>query len=182
MYLEYSFIFVNGGKRREITSFLNQPIPSEKIEEILESAWLAPTGNNLPSREFTVVNDRGMLDHLSETTPYVPWLKEANYAIVITSRPTISKYWIQDSSIASGYIWLAAVNTGLGCAFGAVFNATDEVESEQREMYVRDALNIPNDRRVLAILGLGYAKEKPKKKDLPNKKEIIHYGLFDQDH
>jgi hypothetical protein len=74
------------------------------------------------------------------------------------------------------------VDAGLGCAFGAVFNATDEVESEQREMYVRDALNIPNDRRVMAILGLGYGKEKPKKKDLPNKKEIIHYGLFDQDH
>jgi nitroreductase len=164
--------------RREITSFLDKTIPKEKIEGILETAWLAPTGNNLPSREFIVVNERGMLDHLSNTTPYVPWLKEANYAIVITGRPTVSKYWIQDASIASGYIWLSAVNSGLGCAFGAVFNSTDEVESAERENYVREALKIPNDRRVLAILGVGYAKEKPYKKELPSKNEMIHFGSF----
>ncbi|WP_299095798.1 nitroreductase family protein [uncultured Metabacillus sp.] len=166
--------------RREITSFSNQSIPKETIEEILEVAWLSPTGNNLPSREFIVVNDRGMLDHLANTTPYMPWLKEATYAIVITGRPTVSKYWIQDSSIASGYIWLAAVNAGLGCAFGAVFNAADEVESEQRETYVRNALNIPNDRRVLAILGLGYGKDQPNKKELVKKNEIIYYHTFRQ--
>lgn len=164
--------------RRETTSFLNQRISDEIIEEILETTWLAPTGNNLPSREFIVVNERMMLDHLANTTPYVQWLKQANYAIVITARPIISKYWLQDSSIASGYIWLAAVNAGLGCAYGAVFNAVDEIESKQRETYVKEALNIPDDRRVLVILGLGYAKEKPNKKDLPNKNEIIYYHSF----
>ncbi|KKI91998.1 nitroreductase [Bacillus sp. SA1-12] len=164
--------------RREISSFTEQSIPKEIIEEILEVAWLSPTGNNLPSREFIVVKDRVMLDHLANTTPYMPWLKEANAGIVITGRLSVGKYWIQDSSIASGYIWLAAVNAGLGCAFGAVFNAVDEVESEQREAYVRNALNIPKDRRVLTILGLGYAKEKPNKKDMISKNEIIYFDSF----
>jgi nitroreductase len=173
--MEFNHLVSN---RREITSFLDQSIPNEIIEKILETAWLAPTGNNLPSREFIVVKDQRMLNYLSNTTPYVPWLKEANCAIVITGRPTISKYWIQDSSIASGYLWLAAVDNGLGCAFGAVFNAVDEVESEQRETYVKEALHIPKDRRVLAILGLGYEKQKPNKKELPDKSEIIYYGTF----
>ena len=119
-----------------------------------------------------------MLDHLANTIPYVQWLKQANYAIVITGRPSISKYWLQDSSIASEFIWLAAVNAGLGCAFGAVFNDVDEIESKQRETYVKEALNIPDDRRVLAILGLGYAKENRIRRICPIKMRssiIIHF-------
>lgn len=164
--------------RREITSFLDQCISNNELENIIDAAWLAPTGNNLPSREFIVVKDKEVLINLSRTTPYVPWLKEANCAIVITGRPEISKYWIQDGSIAAGYIWLAAVNEGIGCAFGAVFNAMDEKESVEREAFVKEELHIPKDRRVLAILGMGYAKEKPNKKKLSGKTEIIHYGSF----
>ena len=166
--------------RREITSFLDQSISNEKLESILEAAWLAPTGNNLPSREFIVVKDKEVLLNLSRTTPYVPWLKEANCAVVITGRPEISKYWIQDGSIAAGYIWLSAVNAEIGCAFGAVFNAMDEKESGEREAFVKEELHIPKDRRVLAILGLGYAKDKPNKKKLPKKTEMIHYETFEK--
>ncbi|MGO4886326.1 nitroreductase family protein [Anaerobacillus sp. MEB173] len=165
--------------RREITSFSNRPIPSEVLDSIVEVAILAPTGNNLPSREFIVVQERKMLDHLSEATPYVKWLKESQAAIVITGRPNISKYWLQDGSISSGYIWLSAVNEGVGCAFGAILNTTDNEESEQREGYVRDALTIPKDRRILAILGLGYVKENPKKKQMIPKNELVHYETFE---
>ncbi|MGN7941596.1 nitroreductase family protein [Virgibacillus sp. 6R] len=173
--MEFNEVVAN---RREITSFLTKPIPYDVLERILSSAYLAPTGNNLPSREFIVVNDKEMLQTLSKTTPYVSWLNEASFAIVITGRPDVSKYWIQDSSIASSFIWLSAVNEGIGCAFGAVLNTTDEKESEQRETYVKEALAIPSNRRVLAILGLGYPNEKPKEKVLPEMSEIIYYGKF----
>ena len=108
------------------------------------------------------------------------WLKEAQGAIVITGCPEISKYWLQDASIASSYIWLAAVNEGLGCAFGAVYNITDETESSQREEYVRHALSIPTDRRIVAILGLGYMNEQPLEKKIIPKDTIVHYDVFHQ--
>ncbi|WP_226669579.1 nitroreductase family protein [Metabacillus litoralis] len=165
-------------KRREITSFLDREISSEVMEEIVNQAILSPTGNNLPSREFIVVKKRETLDQLSNTTPYVKWLQEAQSAIIITGNPNVSKYWLQDASIASSFIWLAAVNEGVGCAFGAIFNITDEIESEQREQFVRTVLNIPQDRKVVAILGLGYQKEEPNKKEIHPKETIVHYDTF----
>ncbi|MBM7605555.1 nitroreductase [Metabacillus crassostreae] len=165
-------------KRREITSFLDREISSEVMEEILNQAILSPTGNNLPSREFIVVKKRETLDQLSSTTPYVKWLKEAQSAIIITGNPKVSKYWLQDASIASSFIWLAAVNEGVGCAFGAIFNISDDIESEQREQFVRTVLNIPQERQVVAILGLGYQKEEPNKKEIHPKETIVHYGTF----
>jgi len=166
--------------RREMTKFTNKAIPMETIEEIIQQVSLSPTGNNLPSREFIIVKNRKTLDYLSETTPYMKWLKEAQGAIVITGCPNISKYWLQDASIASSYIWLAAVNEGLGCAFGAVFNITDEAETLHREDYVKNALSIPSDRKIVAILGLGYISDQPAKKKVIPKEDIVHYEVFNQ--
>lgn len=40
----------------------------------------------------------------------------AQAAIVVTGRPNVSKYWLQDGSIVTAFIWLAATDLepGLG--------------------------------------------------------------------
>lgn len=165
-------------ERREITSFKDEIVPKEELEKVIEAGYLAPSGNNLPSREFIVVSSRKMLDQLAKTTPFMPWLKEATGAIVITGRPAVSKYWIQDASIASGFMWLRATELGLGVGFGAVYHHEDATESEKREKWVRDLMKLPSDRRVIAILGLGYTKQMPNKKSLPPRDEIVYYESF----
>lgn len=165
-------------QRREITNYQAKEIPDNLLEEIIESAYLSPTGNNLPSREFVVVKNREMLVHLAKTTPFMPWLTEAAAAIVVTGRPAVSKYWLQDASIACGFIWLSAVEKELGAAFGAVYHAEDEAESERRESHVRDALGIPEDRRIVAIIGLGYPAEIPAPKKHVAKEDIVYYEKF----
>lgn len=164
--------------RREITSFKEEKVSKEELDKVVEAGYLAPTGNNLPSREFIVVSKREMLDQLANTTPFMPWLKEATGAVVITGRPIVSKYWIQDASIASGFMWLRATELGLGVGFGAVYHHEDATESERREKWVRDLLHLPSDRRVIAILGLGYTKQLPKQKTLLAKSEIIYYDIY----
>jgi len=165
-------------KRREITRFLNKPIHKEELETLLNAGYLAPAGNNLPSREFILVTEQDVLQHLSQATPFVPWLRSSAAAIVITGRPDISKYWLQDASIASAFIWLAAADLGLGAAFGAIYHAEDAVESKKREDYVRDALLISNDRSIIAILGLGYPEQEPPAKELPQRQSIVYYEKF----
>lgn len=164
--------------RREITSFKAKPVPNDLLERILDAGYLAPTGNNLPSRELVIVTNKKMLETLEKTTPYMEWLKESSAAIVITGRPDVSKYWIQDGSISSAFMWLRATELEVGIGFGAVFNFEDSKESAKREQWVRDSLDIPEDRRVLAILGIGYPENKPKTKKLPPREEIIHYESF----
>jgi hypothetical protein len=101
----------------------------------------------------------------------------AQAAIVVTGKPRISKYWLQDASFACAYIWLEAVEVGLGSAFGAVYNAEDEQGSVKRESYARNLLGIPEECRVVAALGLGYPNETPKpKKNVP--REVVYVEKF----
>src|SRR5690625_4532958 len=165
-------------KRREIVKFENKDIPSDVLEAIVDATYYATTGNNLPSKDIIVITEEQTLKQLKNTTPFMPWIEEAKGAIAITGRPDVSKYWLQDTSIAAGYCWLEAVNQGLGAAFGAVYHSEDEEESERRESYARKILHIPDDRKVVAIIGFGYpAEEKPPKKHLP-REEMIHYNYF----
>ncbi|MBM7554246.1 nitroreductase family protein [Thalassobacillus pellis] len=164
--------------RREITKFLDEEIPADTLEKILEAAYMSPSGNNLPSREFLLTVQREKLDQLSHATPFVPWLKEATAAIVVTGRPDVSKYWLQDASIACGYIWLSAVEQGLGAAFGAIYHAEDPAESTKRETLVREVTGIPEDRKIVAIIGMGYPKGEVKPKKLLSREEIVYYENF----
>lgn len=165
-------------KRREITKFKNKDIPSDVLEAIVDATYYAPTGNNLPSKDIVVITEPDLLNKLKDTTPFMPWMEQVKGAIAITGRPTVSKYWLQDTSIAAGYCWLETVNQGLGAAFGAIYHAEDEVESERRESYARKILHIPDDRKVVAIIGFGYPDEVKPPKQLIPKEEMIHYQRF----
>ena len=102
----------------------------------------------------------------------------AQTAIVVTGRPDISKYWLQDASIATAFIWLTAADLQLGVGFGAVYHSEDAEESLIRETYAREALNIPSDRRIVAILGLGFPVEKLQAKKMLERNDIVFYESF----
>ncbi|OZU87153.1 nitroreductase [Virgibacillus indicus] len=164
--------------RREITKYLDEPIPADTLKKVADAGFFAPSGNNLPSKNLIVVQNRESLDRLAETTPYMKWLKEAPAAIVVSGKPKASKYWLQDASIASAFIWLEAVEVGLGAAFGAVYHSEDEQESIDRENHVRNLLDIPGEYRIVAVLGLGYPEETPNpKKHLP-REDVVHNEKF----
>lgn len=171
-------VFETIEKRREVTSFKEKAISKSDLERILDAGYLSPSGNNLPSREFVLVTNRKQLVHLSNATPFMPWLKEAAAGVVVTGRPDISKYWLQDASIACGFMWLAAVELNLGAAFGAIYHAQDEEESMRREDYVRKTLSIPADRKIIAVLGFGYPEHQPPKKTLLPREDIVRYETF----
>lgn len=161
-------------KRREITQFKPEPLPDDVQKQLIQAAYLAPSGNNLPSREFIVVTDREKLNALATTTPYMKWLETAAAAVVIVSDQQLSKYWLQDASIAGGFLWLTAVSLGLGAAWGAVYHAEDAAESAKRETYAREQLGIPEHLRVVAILGLGYPAVEPGPKEMYPVERVLH--------
>ncbi|GGA85297.1 nitroreductase family protein [Ornithinibacillus halotolerans] len=164
--------------RREITKFEDRKIQENILEQVVDAGLFAPTGNNLPSKNLIVVQNRDMLDQLAETTPYMKWLKEATAGIVVTGKPNVSKYWLQDASFACAFIWLEAVEVGLGSAFGAVYHSEDQKETEKREGYVRDLLNIPDEQRIVAVLGLGYPSMTPDPKKHVPREEVVFYEKF----
>lgn len=167
-------------KRREITKFTTEPIPVDILEKLVRSAYLAPSGNNLPSREFILVTDRQKMNLLSKTTPYMKWLDESAAAVVIVSDQALSKYWLQDASIAGGFLWLTAVSYGLGAAWGAVYHSEDPEESVRREKYAREQLGIPDSLRVVAIIGLGWPAMEPAPKEMYPLEQVLHWEMYNQ--
>jgi nitroreductase len=167
-------------KRREITRFKPDPVPREVLDQLLRALHLAPSGNNLPSREFVIVENRETLQTLAQTTPYMKWLEEAAGAAVIFAAPEVSKYWLQDATIAGAFLWLAATSLGLGAAWGAVYHSEDAEESRRREDHVRRTLGIPESYRVVAILGFGRPAAEPAPKDPIPVERVFHkerYGM-----
>lgn len=165
-------------RRREITRFRPDPLPEALLKTLLHALHLAPTGNNAVSREFVVVRNRTCLDALSQTTPYMVWLREAALGVVIVADPQISKYWLQDATLAGGFLWLAAVEQELGMAWGAVYHSEEAAESVRREDYVRHQLAIPSGKRVVAILGIGYPSVQPPPKQLHPKDAVLHFETY----
>ena len=165
-------------RRREITSFAPVEIPAEALERLEEALYLAPAGNNLPSREFVIVQDRSTLKALAQTTPYMKWMERAAAGVVVIADPALSKYWLQDASIAGAFLWLAAESLGLGAAWGAVYHAEDAEESRKREAHVRGLLNIPERYRVVAGIGLGYPAVRPGPKEMYPRERVLHRETF----
>lgn len=165
-------------KRREITAYKEMSISEEDLSKLKTVLYQAPTGNNLPSREFILITNKPLLAQLSKTTPYMRWLEQAAAGVVIIGHEELSKYWLQDASIAGGYLWLAATSLGLGAAWGAVYHAEDQQESAQRESYVQDLLDIPKKYRVVAILGMGYPANDPPPKEMYAEDVVFHLNGY----
>jgi nitroreductase/NAD-dependent dihydropyrimidine dehydrogenase PreA subunit len=53
--------------RRSIRAFKDKPIENDKIKKIIEGASFAPSGHNSQSTEFLVVQDKVMLNQVSES-------------------------------------------------------------------------------------------------------------------
>lgn len=167
-------------RRREITRFAPTPLPREYVAALLEAGYHSVSGNNLPSREFILVEDKDDLAALATATPFMPWLETAPLGIVIAGNPGESKYWLQDATIATSNIWLVAVELGLGAAWGAIHHSEDAAECERRERVVREVLGIPAALRPVSILGIGYPAVQPGPKEHYPLERVLHKGRFGQ--
>ncbi|NIV93409.1 NAD(P)H-dependent dehydrogenase/reductase, partial [candidate division KSB1 bacterium] len=102
-------------KRRSIRKYQGKPIPPETVDSIVEALLRAPTSRGKNSWEFVVVNDPGLLENLSRSKPHgASFLKNAALGIVVCGNPQVSDVWIEDASIASIFVHLAAAALGLG--------------------------------------------------------------------
>ena len=102
-------------KRRSIRKYLDKQVEAEKIDSMVEAVLRAPTSRGKNSWEFVVVTDPGLLEKLSNAKPHgANFLKNAALGIVVCANPQISDVWIEDASIASIFIHLAAAALDLG--------------------------------------------------------------------
>jgi nitroreductase len=137
-------------KRQSVRSYLPDEVSSEKLEKILQAARLAPSAGNIQPWHFIVVSDRQKRKKLSKGR-YAKFLAESPVVLVGCGDKKASPNWhTVDTAIAMQNIVLTATSEGLATCWIGSFN-----ENQAKEL-----LSIPERYRVIALLAVGYRREK----------------------
>jgi nitroreductase len=167
--------------RRSIRKYQDKPVESEKIDSLVEAVLRAPTSMGKNSWEFVVVTDPALLQKLSSAKPHgATFLKNAALGIVVCGIPQISDVWIEDASIASIFIHLAAASLELGSCWIQIRERKHN-DTQTAEAYIAEILNLPAHIKVESIIAIGYPDERKSvhpRESLPyDKVSLNNYGV-----
>lgn len=168
------------GKRRSIRQFTDELLTHEQVEFILKAALKSPSSKNKMPWEFVVVENKDMLQRLSECKKYGSKpIAGCALAVVVLADPFASDVWVEDASIASYMMQLQAEDLGLGSCWIQVRGRINDDNNIPAEEYVRDLLDIPMHMQVLSIMVFGHkAQEKAPYDEDKLKWEKIHIDKF----
>lgn len=142
--------------RRSVRRYTADPVKESMINDLLEAAMCAPSGNNEKPWQFVVINDRNILDTIPVFHPYASALKRAQVAILVCGDLSLEKthdLWIQDCAAATQNILLEAQSEGLGAVWLGLYPEEDRV-SAMRKLLLMPEYIIP-----FAIIPVGYPDE-----------------------
>ena len=159
-------------KRRSIRSFKAVPVEDEKKDMLIEAALRSPSSMGRNPWEFIIVTEKELLIRLSKSKPHgANFLKNAPLAIVVCADPAKCDVWIEDASIASILIHVAAGSLELGSCWIQIRSRRHSDDKSAGE-YISELLGIPPGIEVESIIAIGYPDEiKP-----GHKKESLQFN------
>lgn len=146
-------------KRRSIRKFKPVPVERAKVDKLIETALRSPSSRGFNPWRFVVVDQPEILEQLSTAKPHGgAFLKKAPLGIVVIADPEKCDVWVEDCSIASILIQLAAQALGLGSCWVQI-RRREHNETMGAETYIRQLLSIPDNLRVESVIAIGYPDE-----------------------
>jgi nitroreductase len=155
--------------RRSIRIYEEKPVPKATIEEIIDTARLAPSANNIQPWEFVVVTDPGMRRRIADLTDYGKFIAQAGACVAVFAKDV--KHYLEDGSAATENILVAAHALGLGTCWVAGYKK-DYAEP------IRDLLGVPADFKMVALISLGYPAQKVEPHGKRALGEVLHWERF----
>ena len=138
-------------KRKSVRSYEPTPVPDEKLRKVLEAARLAPSAGNFQPWRFIAVLDPQKRRKIARGCRFGHFLAESPVVIVGCGDQKASPHWYAiDTCIAMENLVLAATGEGFGTCWIGAFN----------EKTIREMLKIPSHLKIVALLALGYPREK----------------------
>ena len=148
--------------RRSIRRYEERPVDKEKIDQLVEAVLRSPSSRGFNPWRFVVVTDSQMLEKLSKAKPHgASFLKNAPLAVVICADPSVSDVWVEDASIASIIVHLAAADLGLGSCWVQIRKRSHESGKSASEV-IGELLDLPEEMEVESIVAIGYPAEEKK--------------------
>lgn len=150
-------------RRHSVRKFTDQPVDRGIIDEMIAEAMTAPSSRNSRSTGFMIVEDKSVLEAISEMRESgSAFVKDAAAAIVVLGDAGKTDLWVDNASISTTYLMLSAVDKGLGSCWvhvnGRPRSKTDASKG-MAEDYLRELLGIKDNMNVLCVLALGYESE-----------------------
>lgn len=167
--MEYSALIA---ARYSVRAYRPDPVEDEKLQEILESARLAPTAANRQPFQLVVMHTSGREAEIGKIY-HRPWFVQAPLVIAVCALS--SQAWVResdrfnarfiDSAIVADHLILAAANLGLGTCWVAAFN----VEA------ARSVLRLPAEVEPVIFTPLGYPADQPGPKIRKPLADLVRY-------
>ncbi len=160
--------------RRSVREYEDKDVPDEIILELIEDARLAPSAKNLQDWKFIIVKNKERRQKLVEAAKNQKFVGEA--PVVIAGVATKTDYVMTngipachiDLAIAMEHIALSAAEKGLGtCWIGAFYQDK-----------AKEILKVPENCKIIALMTLGYPKDKAKEKIRKSIDEIVCWEEF----
>ena len=160
--------------RRNVRSYLPDPVSPADLERIAEAAWRAPSASNRQEWNFIVVTDRDQLQALSTVWQGARHIAGAAAAIALV----VPQYDEDRGRLTSRYdlgqatyaMMVAAADLGIGTGHSSV--------GDQER--AREILGVPGDHDVAYLIGIGYPADRPlkpiKKPDRLPFDEVVRRG------
>ena len=164
-------------QRTSVRSYTDQPVEREKIHAMLQAAMSAPSSGNERPWHFVVLERPEDFLPITEISPHVEMMKQAQCVILVCADTTQKKYrfdfWPQDCSAATENLLLEAKHQGLGAVWCGIY------PDEEKVAALRTLYGLPPYVEVLAAVPVGYpAHERPVKDRF--KGERVHIGAWNR--
>jgi len=168
--------------RRSTRKFKSNSIPAIILEQLLSTVLMSPASKRSNPWEFIVVDNAETKEILSQAKPHGgSFIKHAPIAIVVAADPEKSDVWVEDTSIASIYLQLAAEDLGLGSCWVQIHKRTHEDGSLASD-FIKEKLGLPKTFEVESIIAIGYKDEDKKPFDTERSLfERVHLNKFSQE-
>lgn len=160
-------------ERVSVRDYTDRPVEREKIEDLLRAAMCAPSSGNERPWHFVVLERREDFLPITQISPHVEMLRQAQCAILVCADTTQKKYrfdfWPQDCSAALENLLIEAKHLGLGAVWCGIYPDEEKVQA------LRERYGLPEHVEVLAVVPVGYPAFERQVKDRFHS-ERVHIG------
>lgn len=144
-------------QRSSVLNFTSDPIEQDKLTRILDAGRRAPSAKNRQPWRFVVIQDESLRQKMEEASygqehvGQAPTIVAACTTNIDYTMPNGQLSYPIDIAISVAFMMIQAQAEGVGSCIITTFN----------EAEVKEVLTVPFSMRVVMLLLLGYAAEKP---------------------
>lgn len=146
--------------RRSIRKFTDEDIPKDVLNMVLKCGYYAPSGHNMQSWRFTVIEKGEDIKALKEATELAASENKVHFygwenpkTLILISNDERNEDGCQDASCAAENMMLAATSFGLGSVW---LNPLMKLRKVVPVKEILDGFGIPENHVVWATIALGY--------------------------